>query len=108
MSQHDGQLGARQAEFGRQPRRARDFSIKYQDRIMFGNDNGVDEAMHRNHFRWLETADEYLNYWGYPAQGRWKIYGMGLPDAVLEKIYHLKAKRVFRQFKSGAVQKGAG
>jgi predicted TIM-barrel fold metal-dependent hydrolase len=95
------EFGARQAELGRQPRRARDFFIKYQDRIMFGTDNGMDEAMYRNHFRWLETADEYFDYWGYPAQGRWKIYGMELPDAVLEKIYHSNAERMFRQFKSG-------
>lgn len=96
------EFGARQAELGRQPHRARDFFIKYQDRIMFGTDNGMDEAMYRNHFRWLETADEYFDYWGYPAQGRWKIYGMELPDQVLEKIYHLNAERLFRQFNSAA------
>jgi uncharacterized protein len=102
------EFGARQAELGRQPRRAREFFIKYQDRIMFGTDNGMDEAMYRNHFRWLETADEYFDYWGSPAQGRWKIYGMELPDPVLEKIYHLNAERVFRQFNSTAqLHKGA-
>src|SRR5438477_6575116 len=102
------EFGARQAELGRQPRRAREFFIKYQDRIMFGTDNGMDEAMYRNHFRWLETGDEYFDYWGYPAQGRWKIYGMELPDPVLEKMYHLNAERVFRQFNSAAeLQKGA-
>ena len=41
--------------------------MKYQDRIMFGTDNGMDEEMYRNHFRWLETADEYFDYWGYPG-----------------------------------------
>jgi Predicted metal-dependent hydrolase of the TIM-barrel fold len=30
------EFGAREAELGRQPRRAREFFIKYQDRIMFG------------------------------------------------------------------------
>ena len=93
------EFGARQAELGRQPRRARAFFLKYQDRIMFGTDNGMDEAMYRNHFRWLETADEYFDYWGYPGQGRWKIYGMNLPDTVLEKIYHKNAERVFGQFR---------
>jgi hypothetical protein len=71
---------------------------------MFGTDNGMDEAMYRNHFRWLETADEYFDYWGYPAQGRWKIYGMELPDTVLEKIYHSNAERMFTHFKSGPSQ----
>jgi predicted TIM-barrel fold metal-dependent hydrolase len=93
------EFGAREAELGRQPRRAREFFIKYQDRIMFGTDNGMDEAMYRNHFRWLETADEYFDYWGYPGQGRWKIYGMELPDPVLEKIYHKNAERMFGEFR---------
>jgi len=102
------EFGARQAELGRQPRRARDFFIKYQDRIMFGTDNGMAEEMYRNHFRWLETGDEYFDYWSYPGQGRWKIYGMELPDPVLEKIYHLNAERLFRQFNSSAkLQMGA-
>jgi uncharacterized protein len=100
------EFGAREAELGREPRRAREFFTKYQDRIMFGTDNGMDEEMYRNHFRWLETADEYFDYWGYPAQGRWKIYGMALPDAVLEKIYHLNAERIFRQFKDEATAEG--
>ncbi len=93
------EFGAREAELGRQPRRAREFFIKYQDRIMFGTDNGMDEAMYRNHFRWLETGDEYFDYWGYPGQGRWKIYGLDLPDVVLEKIYHKNAERMFGQFR---------
>jgi predicted TIM-barrel fold metal-dependent hydrolase len=93
------EFGAREAELGRQPRRAREFFIKYQDRIMFGTDNEVSQAMYRNHFRWLETGDESFDYWGYPGQGRWKIYGMELPDAVLEKVYHQNAERMFKRFR---------
>lgn len=96
------EFGAREAELGRQPRQTREFFLRYQDRIMFGTDNGMDEELYRNHFRWLETADEYFDYWGYPGQGRWKIYGLDLPDPVLEKIYHLNAERIFRQFKGPA------
>ena len=92
------EFGAREAELGRQPRRAREFFLKYQDRIMFGTDNEVTEEMYRNHFRWLETADEYFDYWGYPGQGRWEIYGMDLPDPVLEKIYHGNAEKMFGAF----------
>lgn len=93
------EFGAREAELGRQPTRAREFFIKYQDRIMFGTDNEVAEAMYRNHFRWLETGDESFDYWGYPGQGRWRIYGMHLPDEVLEKIYHKNAEQMFKQFR---------
>jgi predicted TIM-barrel fold metal-dependent hydrolase len=97
------EFGARQAELGRQPRRAREFFLKYQDRILFGTDQQVSEEMYRNYFRWLETNDEYFEYWGYPGQGLWKIYGLGLPDPVLEKVYHKNAERVFRQFKGTAM-----
>ncbi|ABF39663.1 amidohydrolase 2 [Candidatus Koribacter versatilis Ellin345] len=89
------EFGAREAELGREPRRAREFFLKYQDRIMFGTDVGPEEAMYQNYFRWLETADEYFDYWDAPGQGRWKIYGMALPDDVLEKVYHLNADKLF-------------
>jgi len=93
------EFGARQAELGRQPRRARQFFVDFQDRIMFGTDSEPDPKMYANYFRWLETADEYFDYWGYPGQGRWEIYGMELPGAVLEKVYHKNAEKMFSQFK---------
>jgi len=65
---------------------------------MFGTDNGLTEEMYRNNFRWLETSDEYFNYWGSPGQGRFTISGLALPDDVLEKIYHKNAERLFGQF----------
>jgi len=99
------EFGAREAELGRQSRRTRELFLKYQDRIMFGTDNGMDEAMYRNHFRWLETSDESFDYWGAPAQGRWKIYGLGLPDSVLEKIYHRNAENLFQKFHGANAQR---
>ena len=93
------EFGAREAELGRQPQRTRELFLKYQDRIMFGTDNSLEDELYRNHFRWLETTDDYFEPWGYPSQGRWMIYGLGLPDPVLEKIYHGNAEQMFRQFK---------
>jgi predicted TIM-barrel fold metal-dependent hydrolase len=93
------EFGARQAELGREPRRAGKFFLDYQDRILFGTDSEPEEGMYANYFRWLETGDEYFPYWGYPGQGRWEIYGLELPDSVLEKVYHLNAEKVFAQFK---------
>jgi predicted TIM-barrel fold metal-dependent hydrolase len=93
------EFGARQAELGRQPRRAVKFFHDYQDRIMFGTDMVPTNEMYANQFRWLETADEYFPYFGYPAQGRWEIYGMELPDSILEKVYHKNAEKIFAQFK---------
>ena len=66
---------------------------------MFGTDNGMDEAMYRNHFPLAGDWGRIVRSWGYPGQGRWEIYGLDLPDPVLEKIYHLNAERVFEQFK---------
>lgn len=102
------EFGAREAELGRQPRRALKFFAGYQDRIMFGTDATPGEAMYQNYFRWLETSDEYFDYWGAPGQGRWKIYGMELPDPILEKVYHLNAERVFKQFKGLPAPAGGG
>jgi predicted TIM-barrel fold metal-dependent hydrolase len=93
------EFGARQAELGRQPLRAHRFFLEYQDRILFGTDSEPQEAMYANYFRWLETADEYFPYWGYPGQGRWEIYGLELPDSVLEKVYQKNATRLFAEFK---------
>jgi len=93
------EFGGREAELGRQPHAAREFFIRYQDRVMFGSDNGMDVAMYRNYFRWLETADDSFEYWGSPSQGRWQIYGLDLPDVVLEKIYHRNAENLFGHFK---------
>ena len=93
------ETGARQAELGRQPRRARELFLKHQDRILFGTDHAPSEGMYRNWFRWLETADEHFDYWNAPAQGRWKIYGLDLPPEVLEKVYRGNAERLFTRFK---------
>jgi len=93
------ETAARLAELGRQPRRARAFFEKYQDRIMFGTDaspkqagtpqQDVKPAMYQAYFRWLETLDEYFDYAPSktPPQGRWQIYGIGLPDEILKKVY---------------------
>jgi predicted TIM-barrel fold metal-dependent hydrolase len=93
------EFGAREAELGRQPLRSRKFFTDYQDRILFGTDSEPEEETYSNYFRWLETVDEYFPYAGYPGQGRWEIYGMGLPDAILEKVYNRNAKKIFAQFK---------
>ncbi len=93
------ETGARQAELGRQPRRARDFFLKYPDRIMFGTDMSVSAPMYQSYYRWLETNDEYFDYWGAPGQGFWKISGLNLPDSVLKKVYYENYEKISRQFK---------
>jgi uncharacterized protein len=82
-------------EIGRQPRNARRFFLKYQDRIMFGKDTwSVGE--YGFYFRMLETEDEYFS----PLRkyhAFWNMYGLGLPDEVLKKIYYRNALKLFPQ-----------
>jgi len=100
------EFGARIGELGRQPRTARRFFEKYQDRILFGTDavpHGDEypqqifcDELYEIYYRFLETEDEYFDYAParIPPQGRWKIYGLGLPDSILRKIYHDNAVRL--------------
>ena len=86
------EIGAVLAELGRQPRFAREFLIKYQDRVMMGKDTWeADEYL--VYFRVLETADEYFDYYR-KRHAFWKMYGLDLPDEVLKKIYYKNALRV--------------
>lgn len=86
------EFGAVIAEIGRQPRMARQFFEKYQDRILFGKDSWVPEEYH-TYFRVLETEDEYFPYHK-KYHAFWRMYGMGLPDPVLKKIYYKNALKI--------------
>lgn len=86
------EIGAVLAELGRQPRNARDFLIKYQDRIMFGKDSWA-PSEYLVYFRVLETADEYFDYYR-KRHAFWKMYGLELPDEVLKKLYYKNAIKV--------------
>jgi len=101
-------ISARVGELGRQPRASRQFFERYQDRILFGTDavpppwgdevpqQLLGDALYEIYYRFLETEDEYFDYApaAVPPQGRWSIYGVGLPDAILRKIYHDNAARL--------------
>ena len=87
------EFGAVINELGRQPRAAKNFFIKYQDRILFGKDIYKKDEYYI-YFRVLETSDEYIQYYR-KRHGLWRLYGMGLPDVVLKKIYHENALKMF-------------
>lgn len=89
-------ISERVAELGRQPYSARRFFIKYADRILFGTDRPIEERINPTYYRFLETDDEYFSYGtgDVPRQGRWQVYGLYLPDDVLEKVYFKNAERV--------------
>ncbi|MEN2284122.1 amidohydrolase family protein [Algoriphagus sp. SE2] len=79
------EIGAVLAELGRQPKAARSFFIDYQDRILFGKDTYKMEEYY-TYFRVLETEDEYFDYYR-KRHAHWKMYGLGLPDSILRKVY---------------------
>ena len=86
------EIGAVLAELGRQPRRARQFLIDYQDRVLFGKD-AYNVKEYYAYFRVLETEDEYFDYYR-KRHAYWKMYGLGLPDDVLQKLYYKNALRI--------------
>jgi len=86
------EIGAVIAELGRQPRVAREFMIRYQDRVLFGKDSWVPEE-YTTYFRVLETADDYFPYHK-RYHAFWRMYGLDLPDDVLKKIYYKNALKV--------------
>jgi predicted TIM-barrel fold metal-dependent hydrolase len=98
-------IAARIGELGRQPRMARKFFDRYQDRILFGTDASggtsypqqtFGDALYEIYYRFLETEDEYFDYAPatVPPQGRWRIYGLGLPEQVLRKVYFENTSRL--------------
>ena len=99
-------IAARIGELGRQPRTAKKFFEKYQDRTLFGTDavpHGEStpqqifgDRLYQIYYRFLETEDEYFDYAParIPPQGRWRIYGLGLPEGILRKVYHENAARL--------------
>jgi predicted TIM-barrel fold metal-dependent hydrolase len=95
-------IAARISELGRQPYSTRKLFLDFSDRILFGIDGGPEKATYQNYFRFLETEDEYFNYATstLPDRGRWYIYGLGLPDQVLEKVYATNARKVLRLYQS--------
>ena len=89
------EIGARISELGRQPYTARDFIIRYQDRVLFGTDTPPNAKAYSLYYRFLETKDEYIDPTeAHHLQGRWHIYGLYLPDDVLEKVYYKNALKV--------------
>jgi predicted TIM-barrel fold metal-dependent hydrolase len=86
------EMGAVLYDIGRQPRAARDFFIKYQDRLLFGKDSFQPEE-YPYYWRVFETKDDYFDYYR-DYHAFWKLYGIDLPDDVLKKIYYKNAAKI--------------
>jgi predicted TIM-barrel fold metal-dependent hydrolase len=119
-------LAARIPEIGRHdPQRVHRLFVKHQDRILFATDFQVYERLtlgsggsgppptdedaadfYAKHWRWLETWDRNFPHMT-PIQGDWTISGIGLPPAVLRKIYFDNARRLLARSLPAPVLKAA-
>jgi len=86
------EIGAVIAELGRQPRYAKKFLTKYQDRVLFGKDSYKPEEF-PTYFRVLESDDEYFPYYK-RYHAFWRMYGLDLNDEVLKKLYYKNAVKI--------------
>jgi uncharacterized protein len=86
-------IAARYAETAPIPRFAQKFYAKYADRLVYGTDMGFEKSMYEVTFRILETLDEHFyenDMFGY----HWALNGFGLPDQILQKLYHGNAEKL--------------
>ena len=86
-------ISARYAETAPIPRFASQFYAKYSDRLVYGTDMGFENEMYQTTFRILESLDEHFyefDQFGY----HWPLYGLGLNDEILQRVYHDNAAKL--------------
>jgi len=88
-------ISARYAETAATPRAAAALYARHADRLVYGTDMGMDNAMYQTTFRILETNDEhfYSHLFGY----HWYLNGFNLPAPILSKVYRENAVRILAQ-----------
>jgi predicted TIM-barrel fold metal-dependent hydrolase len=88
-------IAARYAELSPIPRHVEQFFEKHQDKLLYGTDMGFEPSMYKTTFRILETQDEHF-YEKDLFSYHWPLYGLGLSDHVLEKLYHKNAQKILK------------
>jgi uncharacterized protein len=86
-------ISARYAETAPIPRFAAQFYAKYADRLVYGTDMGFEQKMYQITFRILESQDEHF-YETDQFNYHWPLYGLGLNDDILKKVYHDTAAKL--------------
>jgi uncharacterized protein len=86
-------IAARYGEIAPIPHFASEFIKRYQDRLVYGTDMGLEASMYRATFRILETADEHF-YEPHRFSYHWPLYGLNLPKPVLQKLYQKNAEKI--------------
>jgi len=54
------------------------------------------DRLYEIYFRFFETENEYFDYAPAPVppQGRWSIYGLGLPESILRKVCNANRRAI--------------
>lgn len=86
-------ISARYAEVAPVPRATSAFFKKYQDRLLYGTDMGMDDSMYQTTFRILETADEHF-YEHDLFSYHWPLNGLDLDEETLRKVYSENARKI--------------
>jgi predicted TIM-barrel fold metal-dependent hydrolase len=86
-------ISARYAETATIPRFMKHFYSRYQDRLLYGTDMGMDKSMYRSTFRILESADEHFYYTDL-FNYHWPLHGFALENDILKKLYHDNAAKL--------------
>jgi predicted TIM-barrel fold metal-dependent hydrolase len=101
-------IGARFGETAPIPRFVSRFFQKYPDRVLYGTDMAYNPQMLRVTFRILETLDEHFYVREPEVQSttggfdyHWPLYGFGLPDDVLKKVYRENARNMYQRARNG-------
>ena len=89
-------ISQREAYVASIPRFAKQFMEKYSDRLVWGTDQGYSLPMYRNSFHILETLDEHFYAWDV-SNTRWCLYGLGLSDDTLKKLYRVNALKILKK-----------
>jgi len=92
-------VSARFGEIAPVPKFVNRFLRKYPGRVVYGTDMTYSQRMFSNTFRILESEDEHF-YDTY--QYHWPLYGCGLPDSVLKKVYADNMREVLKRALRGA------
>jgi predicted TIM-barrel fold metal-dependent hydrolase len=88
-------ISARFSETAAIPRSAARFYEKYQDRLVYATDMRFSTKIYRMTFRILESEDEHFYDWDRFSY-HWPLYGLGLEDQVLKKVYRNNALKIIR------------
>ncbi len=89
-------ISQREAYVASIPRFARQFMERYSSRLLWGTDQGYSLPMYRNSFHILESTDEHFYAWDV-SNTRWCLYGLGLSDSTLKKLYRENALKILKK-----------